>query len=111
KVKSVQAPNFVGPIHWESQPAEEMPPGGSEDWWDIWTNQAELRPYRTELHRGWATWWAYDGGGRSFGVTGWGAHSYDQINRGLGTDATGPTEVTLEEAVCDMESGKFAERT
>jgi predicted dehydrogenase len=111
KIKIVQAPNFVGPLHWEPQPAEDMPPGGSENWWDIWANQTELRPYRRELHMGWATWWDYDGGGRSFGVTGWGTHSYDQINRGLGTDETGPVDVVLEEAVRDMESGKHDERT
>jgi len=43
----------------------------------------------------------YDGGGRCFGVTGWGTHSYDQVNRALGTDATGPVEVLLEEPVAD----------
>ena len=71
------------------QPGQPMPEGGSEDWWDTWTNRAEFRPYHHELHRGWAKWWDYDGGGVSFGVTGWGTHSYDQIQRGLGTDETG----------------------
>ena len=70
-----------------------------ERWWDVWTNQAELRPKQEALLLDWARWWDYDGGGVSFGVTGWGAHSYDQINRALGTDDTGPTEVVLEEPV------------
>ena len=109
-VKEVLAPNFVGPVRWQPKPAEPMPPGGSDNWWDIWTNQVELRPYHTELHRGWAKWWAYDPGGLSFGVSGWGTHSYDQIQRGLGTDETGPVEVVLEEPVRDMYSGKFEER-
>jgi hypothetical protein len=87
-----------------------MPPGGSDNWWDIWTNQAEMRPYRRELHRGWSRWWAYDGGGRCFGVTGWGTHSYDQIQRGLGTDETGPVAVLLEESARDMNCGKFDPR-
>ena len=78
-----------------------------EPWWDIWTNQAELRPYDPEIHYGWATWWDYDGGGLCFGVTGWGTHSYDQINRALGTDDTGPVEVLLEEPVADRDTGKF----
>ena len=52
-------------------------------------------------------WWDYDGGGLCFGVTGWGTHSYDQINRALGTDKTGPVEVLLEEPVADRETGKF----
>jgi len=109
-VKEVLAPNFVGPVRWQPKPAEPMPPGGSDDWWDIWTNQAEMRPYHTELHRGWMKWWAYDPGGISFGVTGWGTHSYDQVQRGMGTDETGPIEVVLEEPVRDMYSGKFEER-
>jgi predicted dehydrogenase len=101
KVKSVIAPNFVGPFRWTDQPAEAMPEGGSETWWDIWTNQAVLRPYHNQLHRGWARWWDYDGGGLSFGVTGWGTHAYDQVQRALGTDETGPVEVILEEEVAD----------
>ena len=111
KVTEVLAPNFVGPLRWQPKPAQPMPTGGSDNWWDIWTNQAELRPYHTELHRRWMKWWAYDPGGLSFGVTGWGTHSYDQIQRGLGTDETGPVEIVLEEPVRNMSSGKFEERT
>ncbi len=110
KVKEVLAPNFVGPVHWKPKAAEPMPPGGSKNWWDIWTNQVVYRPYHRELHKGWKKWWAYDPGGLSFGVTGWGTHSYDQIQRGLGTNETGPIEVVLEEPVRDMYSGKFEER-
>ena len=110
KVTTVLAPNFLGPDRWEPKPGEAMPAGGSDDWWDIWTNQTELRPYRKELHRGWARWWDYDGGGLSFGVTGWGTHSYDQIQRGLGTDETGPVEVVLEEPVQEMRAGRFEDR-
>ncbi len=85
-----------------------MPKGGSDNWWDIWTNQAVLRPYHLHIHHGWDRWWDYDGGGRCFGVTGWGTHSYDQINRALGTDDTGPVEIILEEPVKVMPTGKFA---
>ncbi len=106
----VKAPNFMGPLRWEDKPGEEMPAGGSEEWWDIWTNQAELRPYHSSLHRDWARWWDYDGGGLCFGVTGWGAHSYDQAQRGLGTSETGPVEIVLEEAVKDVPTGKFDAR-
>jgi predicted dehydrogenase len=110
KVKTVLAPNFVGPVHWTPQPAQPMPDGGSDDWWDIWTNQAEMRPYHANLQYGWNRWWAYDSGGRCFGVTGWGTHSYDQIQRGLGTDETGPVEVVLEEPVRVEDCGKFDPR-
>ncbi|MBI4556944.1 MAG: Gfo/Idh/MocA family oxidoreductase [Candidatus Hydrogenedentes bacterium] len=110
KVTTVLAPNFVAPSRWTPKPAEPMPPGGSENWWDIWTNQAVFRPYHSALHRSWSRWWDYDGGGISFGVTGWGTHSYDQIQRGLGTDETGPVEVMLEEALREEPAGKFDDR-
>ncbi|GMW02099.1 MAG: hypothetical protein AMXMBFR84_32350 [Candidatus Hydrogenedentota bacterium] len=110
KIKAVYAPNFFGPVHWQDQPGEELPLGGSAEWWDIWCNQTTPRPYHKELHRNWGKWWDYDGGGLSFGVTGWGTHSYDQIQRGLGTDTTGPIEVVLEEAVADRGTGTFEDR-
>ncbi len=110
KVHTVLAPNFMGPAYWTSNEEQEMPEGSNDGWWDIWTNQAVMRPYHQSLHRGWGLWWDYDGGGQSFGVTGWGTHSYDQINRGLGTDDTGPVEITLDEALETRPSGTFEER-
>jgi predicted dehydrogenase len=108
KVHTVLAPNFVGPDKWTNEPEQPLPAGGREGWWDRWTNQAILRPYHSQLHRGWARWWDYDGGGLCFGVTGWGTHSYDQIQRALGTDETGPVEIILEEPVNPMaDTGKF----
>ena len=99
KIHTVIAPNFIGPEVWQSGESEPMPDGGGAKWWDVWTNQAEMRPYHRKLHYGWEHWLAYDGGGRCFGVTGWGTHSYDQIQRALGTDETGPVEICLEEPV------------
>ena len=110
KIRAVLAPDFCSPDRWTNQPAQPMPEGGGEGWWDTWTNQAEFRPYHVQLHRGWGRWWAYDGGGRCFGVTGWGTHSYDQINRALGTDDTGPVEVLLEEPVEVRDSGRYEPR-
>lgn len=111
KVHTVLAPDFVSPLHWEPKEGQDMPDGGSPNWWDIWTNQSELRPYHHDLQYGWSRWWDYDGGGISYGVTGWGTHSYDQIQRGLGTDETGPVEVVLEEPVTTKRVGEFKERT
>jgi predicted dehydrogenase len=108
KVHTVIAPNFVGPDKWTDQPEQPLPDGGSGNWWDLWTNQAVLRPYHPNIQFGWDRWIDYDGGGRCFGVTGWGTHSYDQVQRGLGTDDTGPVEIWLEEEVKNIESGKFA---
>jgi predicted dehydrogenase len=107
KVHTVIAPNFVGPKPWAERDAHPVPAGSKRGWWDIWTNQAVLRPYHPEIHYGWSKWWDYDGGGECFGVTGWGAHSYDQVNRALGTDETGPVELVLEEAVKVSNTGKF----
>ena len=107
KILTVLAPNFVGPERWTKTSSADVK-GPVDPWWDVWTNQAELRPYRRDIHGGWARWWDYDGGGQCFGVTGWGAHSYDQINRALGTDATGPVEVVLEEKLANRETGSFA---
>jgi predicted dehydrogenase len=109
KVRAVVAPNFVGPFRWTTTSSADVKQP-VEKWWDIWTNQAELRPHDPQLQFGWAKWWDYDGGGLCFGVTGWGTHSYDQINRALGTDDTGPVEVLLEEPVADRETGKFVGR-
>ncbi|MHB1036879.1 MAG: Gfo/Idh/MocA family protein [Pirellulales bacterium] len=108
KIHTVLAPNFVGPEAWTNQPAQPLPAGADAKFWDLWTNQAELRPYHPQLQFGWDRWWDYDGGGRCFGVTGWGTHSYDQVQRALGTDDTGPEEIWLEEPVKVLPTGKFA---
>ena len=110
RIVSVLAPNFIGPIRWTKTSTKDVKKP-VDHWWDVWTNQAELRPLAAELIHGWGTWWDYDGGGNCFGVTGWGAHSYDQVNRALGTDDTGPVSLLLEEPVADRPSGKFAPRT
>lgn len=110
RVKHVLAPDFIGAVDWPGKPAQEMPEGGTAEAWDTWTNQAPFRPFHRELFGGWARWKAYDGGGISFGVTGWGTHSYDQVQRGLGTDETGPVEVVLEEEVRDRRAGKYEDR-
>jgi predicted dehydrogenase len=109
KILTVIAPNFVGPLRWTKTSSKDIK-GPVDPWWDVWTNQAELRPYDDQIHHGWAKWWDYDGGGMCFGVTGWGTHSYDQINRALGTDETGPVEVILEEPVADRKTGKFVKQ-
>ncbi len=90
KVKEVIVCNFLSPERWTPKPAQPVPEGLD---WDQWCNQTELRPYHEDLHRRWARWWAYDGGGQSWGVTGWGTHSLDQVQTALGTDLTGPVEI------------------
>lgn len=93
KIEKVVANNFMGPSRRVPTVGEPVPP---EMDWDMWCNQAELVPHDTSLYHGcgkWGQWSAYDGGGSSWGVTGWGTHSYDAVQAALGTDNTGPVEV------------------
>ena len=96
RVHTVICPNFIGPelrgvLSSEATPAEMN--------WDMWCHQTELIPYSPALHPGlgrWGRYRDYDGGGLGWGVTGWGAHAFDQVQRALGTDDTCPEEVRLE---------------
>jgi len=90
KVHTALCRAFLGPERYKPKPEMRIPEGLD---WDLWCNQTELRPYHTELHRGWAIWRAYDGGGQINGMTGWGTHAIDQIQCALGKDDTGPVEV------------------
>ncbi len=90
KVHTALCRAFIGPERYQLKPEMPIPEGLD---WDLWCNQTELRPYHTELHRGWALWRAYDGGGQINGVTGWGTHAIDQIQCALGKDDTVPVEV------------------
>lgn len=94
KIEKVVACNFEGPKTWTPQLEEPMPEGLN---WEEWCNQTELRPYNKQLQFGWSQWDDYDGGGQSWGVTGWGTHSLDQVQCALGTDNTGPVEIIPEE--------------
>lgn len=94
KVQTVLACNFEGPLKWEPKPAQPMPDGLD---WNQWCNQTELRPYHADLQFKWMWWGDYDGGGRSWGVTGWGTHALDQVQCALGTDDTGPVEIWPDE--------------
>lgn len=93
RVREVMVCNFEAGKRWSPQPGEPVPEGLN---WDQWCNQTELRPYHSELQKRWAWYTDYDGGGQSWGVTGWGAHSLDQVQCALGTDDTGPVEIAPE---------------
>jgi len=93
KVRKVVVCNFLAPQKWVPQPEQPMPEGLD---WEQWCNQTELRPYHQKLHRNWALWTDYDGGGQSWGVTGLGAHALDQVQAALGASHTGPVEIIPE---------------
>ena len=93
KVLTVSCPNFLGPVPRPQLKFEPTPP---EMNWDLWCSQAELTPFSSELHPGlgrWARFREYCG----WLVTGW-VHAFDQIQRALGTDNTGPVEIWPEES-------------
>ena len=97
KVHTVICPNFIGPERRPETPGQPVPDGLN---WDMWCHQTPLVPFHPNLHPGlgrWGRWRAYDGGGLGWGVTGWGTHALDQVQRALGTDHTDPVEVWLEE--------------
>lgn len=93
KVHTVICPNFIGPERLSALPAQPAP---AEMNWDFWCHQTPLIPFSATLHPGlgkWGRYRDYDGGGLGWGVTGWGAHAFDQVQRALGTDDTDPEEI------------------
>ena len=70
-------------------PAEPVPPHVD---WDMFLGPAPWRPFHSELHRpkGWIRYRDYSGGG----TTDVGAHLYDLAQLALGTEHTGPVEIT-----------------
>lgn len=93
KVHTVLCMNFIGPERRLDRAGGPAPDGLD---WDLWCHQTELVPYSADLHPGlgkWGRWRDYDGGGLGYGVTGWGTHAFDQVQRALGTDDTTPVEI------------------
>jgi len=93
-VHTVITNNFLPANDWMPRASQPIPDGLD---WDQWCNQTDLRPYHPELQYGWGKYIEYDGGGQSWGVSGWGTHSLDQVQCALGTDDTGPVELWPEE--------------
>lgn len=96
KVHTVVVCNFEpGKVWAPPSPNPDPVPDGLD--WDAWCNQTELRPYYELMRKSWGEYVDFDGGGQCWGVTGWGTHSLDQAQAGLGTDDTGPLEIWPEE--------------
>lgn len=97
RVHTVICPNFIGPEVRGELPSATVPDGMN---WDMWCHQTDLIPFSPSLHPGlgkWGRYRDYDGGGLGWGVSGWGTHALDQVQRALGTDDTDPTEIWPEE--------------
>lgn len=91
KVHTVVVCNFRGPKVWAPKDDPNPMPAGLD--WNQWCNQTALRPYYMDLQFKWSDYEDYDGGGQIGGVSGWGTHSLDQAQCGLGFDNTGPVEI------------------
>ncbi len=87
KVHTVEARIGENPI---GGPFKEVAvPNGLD--WDFWKGPTADIPYVKErCHYNFRWWYEYSGGK----MTDWGAHHNDIAQWGLGTDATGPVEVT-----------------
>ena len=95
KIHTVLTCNFAPGRVWTPRDKPDKLPDELD--WEQWCNQTELRPFDQELFNSWGNFVQFDGGGQSWGVTGWGTHSLDQVQCALGTDTTGPVEIWPED--------------
>jgi len=89
KIKLVQAVNYPDSRPFTTPFAEEPKPDKFD--WEIWTNQAPMRPFTSKLYKGfsWSGFQDYSGGD----MTNWGAHGMDIVQMALGMDHSGPVEI------------------
>jgi len=68
--------------------------------WDAWCGPAPLYPFHEFLlgsTEGWGHFRDYDGGGTTWGMTGFGTHAFDQIQWALNKDKELPVEIEASE--------------
>jgi len=94
KIREVICTNYESskPSSAYELPTEPVPEGLD---WDRWCGQTQPRPFSTHVYLtyndpGWQRLREYSGGL----MTNWGAHGLDMVQWALGTDATGPVEIT-----------------
>lgn len=81
-VEGMNYPN--GGIAAAAFPKQPLPPGLD---WNVWLNQAAMRPYNEQWMK-WGQFREFAGGQ----TTNWGAHGIDQIQWALGMSESGPIE-------------------
>lgn len=97
-ISKVEVPNFLSPRDYKSPEALKPCPAGLD--WDRWTDQAPLYPCDPELlgsTEAWGLYRDFDGGGSTWGMTGFGAHAFDQIQWALNKDKELPVEICTTE--------------
>ena len=87
KILEVRAMNYPSsqPSPANGLPEQPVPHGLN---WDVWLNQAAMRPFNNEW-MGWMRWRDFAGGE----ITNWVPHGVDQIQWATGMDGTGPIEM------------------
>ncbi len=85
QLREIRAVNYTGPAPLPEKPFPAQPiPEGLD--WDMWLNQAAMRPYNPHAMGGFIDLC----GGE---MTNWGAHGIDQVQWALGMDESGPVEM------------------
>jgi predicted dehydrogenase len=97
-ITKVEVPNFLSPRDYKSPETLKPCPAGLD--WDRWTDQAPLYPCDPDLlgsTEAWGLYRAFDGGGSTWGMTGFGTHAFDQIQWALNKDKELPVEICTAE--------------
>ena len=97
-ISKVEVGNFLSPRDYKTPDSLQPCPAGLD--WDRWTDQAPLYPCDPGLLDSTGAWGLYrdfDDGGSSWGMTGFGAHAFDQIQWALGKDEELPVEICATE--------------
>lgn len=90
--------NFLSPRDYLPPATLKPCPQGLD--WDRWTDQAPLRPCDPDLlgsTEAWGLYREFDGGGSTWGMTGFGTHAFDQIQWALNKDEELPVEICAAE--------------
>ena len=94
KISQVEVPNFLSPRDYQSPATLKPCPPGLD--WDRWTDQAPLYACDPDLlgsTEAWGLYRDFDGGGSTWGMTGFGTHAFDQIQWTLNKDKELPVEI------------------
>jgi predicted dehydrogenase len=97
-ISKVEVPNFLSPRDYKTPETLKPCPLGLD--WDLWTDQAPLYPCDPDLlgsTEAWGRYRDFDGGGSTWGMTGFGTHAFDQIQWTLNTDKELPVEICATE--------------
>ncbi|MBM4087837.1 MAG: Gfo/Idh/MocA family oxidoreductase [Planctomycetes bacterium] len=98
KIAKVEVPNFLSPREYRIPAALKPCPAGLD--WDLWTDQATLYPCDPDLlgsTEAWGLYRDFDGGGSTWGMSGFGTHAFDQIQWALNKDRELPVEICATE--------------